>query len=156
MALEIERKFLVLNTDFKKQAYSKKLIIQGFLNSNKNRTVRVRLSDDKAFITIKGKSSEDGLVRYEWEKEIDSEEAKELMLLCEEHVIEKYRYYIKSGTDVYEVDEFMGRLQGLVLAEIELERTDSEFEKPSWIGEEVTGNIDYYNSVLSKRDSFLK
>ena len=155
MALEIERKFLVLNDDFKKEAFSKKLIIQGFLNSDKNSTVRVRLLDDKAFITIKGKSSQDGLVRYEWEKEIELNEANELLLLCEEHVIKKHRYYIKQGENTYEVDVFSGRLEGLIVAEIELEKTDSKYEKPSWIGEEVTGKIEYYNSVLSKRDSFL-
>ena len=150
MNLEIERKFLVKNDSFKSNAFKKKYIKQGFLNSDKERTVRVRLLEDAAFLTIKGKSNTAGTTRYEWEKEVSIKDGNELMLLTEKTVIEKYRYYIKEGNHVFEVDEFLGENSGLIIAEIELGAEDESFSKPAWLGKEVTGNISYYNSSLSK------
>ena len=150
MSLEIERKFLVENEDFKTDAYQKKLLKQGYLNSDKNRTVRVRIADDKSFITIKGKSNSTGTTRFEWEKEIDLLEAEQLLLLCEPSVIDKTRFYVKSENHIFEVDEFYSDNQGLIVAEIELNSENEQFKKPSWLGKEVTGNIKYYNSSLSK------
>ncbi len=150
MSLEIERKFLVKNTDFKKESYKKQLIKQGFLNSDKNRIVRIRVSDDKAFITIKGKSNTSGTTRFEWEKEINKTEAENLLLLCEESIIEKIRFYIKKGIHTFEVDEFLGENKGLIIAEVELNSENEKFEKPSWLNKEVTGNVKYYNSNISK------
>ena len=150
MSLEIERKFLVKNEDFKTDAYQKKLLKQGYLNSDKNRTVRVRIADDKSFITSKGKSNSIGTTRFEWEKEIDLLEAEQLLLLCEPSVIDKTRFYVKSENHIFEVDEFYSDNQGLIVAEIELNSENEQFKKPSWLGKEVTGNIKYYNSSLSK------
>ena len=150
MSLEIERKFLVENEDFKIEAYQKKLLKQGYLNSDKIRTVRVRIADDKGFITIKGKSNSTGTTRFEWEKEIDLLEAEQLLLLCEPSVIDKTRFYVKSENHIFEVDEFYRDNQGLIVAEIELNSENEQFKKPSWLGKEVTGNIKYYNSSLSK------
>lgn len=150
MSLEIERKFLVENEDFKKESYHKKSLKQGYLNADKNRTVRIRIADDKGFITIKGKSNETGTTRFEWEKEIDVLEAEQLLLLCEPSVIDKIRFYIKSNKHVYEVDEFYGDNNGLIVAELELTSENEEFTKPAWLGKEVTGNVNYYNSSLSK------
>jgi len=145
---EIERKFLVRSNDFKKEASRKTLFIQAYLNTHPERTIRIRISDDKAFMTIKGKSSKNGLSRYEWEKEIPLNEAQELLELCEPGKIEKYRYYVNVGDHMYEVDEFLGDNQGLVLAEVELQDEEEDFEKPDWLDKEVTGNLDYYNSNL--------
>ncbi|MDR5591271.1 CYTH domain-containing protein [Christiangramia sp. SM2212] len=145
---EIERKFLVKSDNFKKLASEKTLFVQAYLNTDPERTIRIRISGDKAFMTIKGKSSENGLSRFEWETEIDLDEAKELLNLCEPGKIEKFRYLVSAGNHTYEVDEFLEDNKGLVLAEIELENEDDEFEKPEWLGEEVTGNLDYYNSNL--------
>ena len=150
MSLEIERKFLVKNEDFKTDTYQKKLLKQGYLNSDKNKTVRVRIADDKGFITIKGKSNSTGTIRFEWEKEIDLLEAEQLLLLCEPSVIDKTRFYVKSENHIFEVDEFYSDNQGLIVAEIELNSENEQFKKPSWLGKEVTGNIKYYNSSLSK------
>ncbi|PTX44943.1 adenylate cyclase [Christiangramia gaetbulicola] len=145
---EIERKFLVSSNDFKEEASKKTLFIQAYLNTDPERTIRIRITDDKAFMTIKGKSSENGLSRFEWEKEIPLAEAKELLKICEPGKIEKYRYHINHGDHVYEVDEFLEDNHGLVLAEVELEHEEEEFKKPEWLGKEVTGNLDYYNSNL--------
>ncbi|PQJ77153.1 CYTH domain-containing protein [Polaribacter glomeratus] len=150
MSLEIERKFLVKNTDFKTASYQKKLVKQGYLNSDKSRTVRVRIADDKGFITIKGKSNTAGTTRFEWEKEINILEAEQLLLLCEPSIIDKTRFYIKSEHHIFEVDEFYSDNQGLIVAEIELNSENEEFKKPSWLGKEVTGTAKYYNSSLSK------
>jgi len=150
MCVEIERKFLVKNNNYKTEAFQKSLIKQGFLNTNKERTVRVRIIDEKGFLTIKGKSNKQGTVRFEWEKEISFEEAASLMLLTEEERIEKNRYFIKKGNHVFEIDEFLGNNTGLVVAEIELTTENEFFEKPNWLGKEVTGVITYYNSSLSK------
>lgn len=145
---EIERKFLVKSSDYKNSAFQQEKISQGYLNSHPERTVRVRIRGEKAYITVKGKSSESGVTRYEWEKEIPVEEAEELMLLCEPGKIQKIRYLIKSGDLVFEVDEFSGENAGLTIAEVELKTEDSEYIKPDWLGREVTGEIRYYNSQL--------
>ncbi len=150
MALEIERKFLVKNTDFKKEAFQKNTIKQGYLNTDKSRTVRVRIADDKAFLTIKGQSNTSGTTRFEWEKEIDTIEAEQLLLLCEPSIIDKTRYLVKSNNHTFEVDEFYGDNKGLIIAEVELTSENETFTKPNWLGKEVTGNLKYYNSCLSK------
>jgi adenylate cyclase len=150
MSLEIERKFLVKNEDFKKESYQQKQIKQGYLNSDKNRTVRVRIANNNAFITIKGKSNTAGTTRFEWEKEIDIVEAEQLLLLCEPSIIDKTRFYVKNENHIYEVDVFYGDNDGLIVAEIELKSENENFKKPSWLALEVTGNKNYYNSSLSK------
>ncbi|MAZ26904.1 MAG: adenylate cyclase [Cytophagaceae bacterium] len=148
--VEIERKFLVKSAVFKQEAYTKTEIQQGYLSSNPGRTVRVRISGDQAFLTIKGASDKEGTTRFEWEKAIEKSEAQALLKLCEKGAIHKVRYLVKAGQHVYEVDEFYGENQGLLLAEIELASADEAFIKPAWLGEEVTGNVKYYNSQLSK------
>lgn len=148
--IEIERKFLVTSDAYKKQAFKDIRISQGFLNTHKERTVRVRIKGDLGFITVKGKSTADGLSRFEWEKEIDKHEAESLLKLCEPTIIDKVRYEIKVGNHIFEVDEFFGDNQGLIIAEVELGSTYETFEKPTWLGKEVTGDIKYYNSLLSK------
>ena len=148
--VEIERKFLVRG-DFKSLAISHTHIVQGYLSSVPERAVRVRIAGDKAFLTIKGNSSVNGLTRFEWEKEIDIAEAKELIKLCEPGVIDKTRYLIPVGKHVFEVDEFFGENKGLIVAEIELGREDEKYEKPEWLGEEVTGDERYYNASLVKQ-----
>lgn len=149
--LEIERKYLVkAKADWKKQSSGSTRIVQGYLSSVPERTVRVRIQGKRGYLTIKGKSSVNGLSRFEWEKEIPLGEAESLLLICEPGIIEKRRYEIESGDHVVEVDEFLGENQGLLLAEVELTSEDDVFEKPSWLEKEVTGNIKYYNSYLSK------
>ena len=149
MALEIERKFLV-EGNYKEYAYAHEEIVQGYLSSVKERTVRVRIKGEKAYITIKGISNESGISRFEWEKEISINDARELLKLCEPGIIDKIRYYIKSDKHTFEVDEFNGENQGLVMAEIELSSENEQFEKPNWLREEVTGDLRYYNSSLTK------
>lgn len=150
MALEIERKFLVKTDAFKTDAFKTQNIIQGFLSSVPERTVRVRIIGKLGFITIKGIGNATGATRFEWEKEIPLDEAKDLLKICEPGVIDKCRYYIKSNNHTYEVDEFFGDNQGLIIAEIELSDEKERFQKPNWIGEEVTGILKYYNSSLLK------
>ncbi|WP_339648440.1 CYTH domain-containing protein [uncultured Salegentibacter sp.] len=147
---EIERKYLVLSEDFKKESFKNFKIKQGFLNTDPERTVRLRITGDNAFITIKGKSSKNGLTRFEWEKEIDVKEAEALFGLCEPGIIEKTRYLVKDGDFVFEIDEFHAENEGLTVAEIELNSETDTFKNPKWLGEEVTGDIKYYNSQLSK------
>lgn len=149
MAQEVERKFLVKG-DFKADSFKATRITQGYLSSVPERTVRVRIKGDKGYITIKGKGNDSGASRYEWEKEIPVDEVKELLNLCEPGVIDKTRYLVKSGEHTFEVDEFYGENEGLVLAEVELKDENENFVKPAWIGEEVTGNVKYYNSMLMK------
>jgi adenylate cyclase len=151
MNIEIERKFLVKTDTFKEESYQKKYIKQGFLNSDKNRVVRIRIADNDAFITVKGKSNRAGTTRFEWEKEIKKTAAEKLLLLCELTIIEKTRFLVKKGNHVFEIDEFYGENKGLLIAEIELSSENETFEKPSWLGKEVTGDLKYYNSVLSKK-----
>jgi CYTH domain-containing protein len=149
MALEIERKFLV-EGDFKSQAYSSSRIKQGYILSANGKTVRVRMRGDKGFLTIKGPSDIAGISRYEFEKEITQEEAEQLFKLCEPGIIDKTRYLVKSGKHTFEVDEFYGDNEGLVMAEVELSSEDEEYLKPNFIGREVTGDRKYYNSHLRK------
>jgi len=146
--IEIERKFLVTSTNFKTEAHKKTRIVQGFLNTHSERTVRIRIHGDKGLLTIKGKSSEDGLSRFEWEKEISLEDAQSLLNLCENGVIEKIRYEVKYKKHIFEIDEFLKDNKGLVIAEIELNAIDEQFSKPKWLGKEVTGQTKYYNSQL--------
>jgi CYTH domain-containing protein len=147
---EIERKFLVKSEAFKIEASASTSISQGFLNADKVRTVRVRLTDDKAFLTIKGETSRSGMSRLEWETEIPVEDAKTLLTLCEPGVIEKRRYYIQHGEHTFEVDEFYGENQGLIIAEVELQTEQDVIQRPDWLGSEVTGEVKYYNAMLSK------
>src|SRR5690606_34457799 len=147
--LEIERKFAVKSTNFLANAKESYKITQGYLNTDKNRTVRVRTKGNKGFITVKGISSADGLSRFEWEKEIDINDAEALLLLCEDFVIDKTRYLVPFDAVVFEVDVFEGANKGLVIAEVELETADQQFEKPDWLGEELTGDERYYNAYLS-------
>ena len=148
MAKEIERKFLV-SGEFRQDSPESYRIMKGYICADPARTLRVRVRGDKGFLTIKGRSSADGLSRYEWEKEIPASEAVELMALCGSGVIDKTRYLVPFGRHTYEVDVFHGANEGLVLAEIELAEELETFEKPSWLGEEVTGDPRYYNSMLS-------
>ena len=148
--VEIERKFLVNSTDFKEQASAKNQIAQGYLNSHPERTVRVRIKGESGFLTIKGKGNESGTTRLEWETEIPLAEAKPLLALCEKGIIDKIRYEITVGKHTFEVDEFFGENEGLLLAEVELRDENENFEKPSWLGKEVTNDERYYNAYLSK------
>jgi adenylate cyclase len=147
--IEIERKFLVSSLAFKEEAFAQNDIAQGYLNSNPERTVRIRIKGKKGFITIKGIGNESGASRMEWEKEIPLEEAKALLKLCEKGVIEKTRYEVKSRNHIVEIDEFHGDNEGLIMAEIELQNENETIEKPNWLGQEVTGDKRYYNSYLS-------
>ena len=150
MAQEIERKFLVIG-DFKSQAFEQSRIIQGYISSARGRTVRVRIRNGRGYLTIKGASNESGTSRDEWEKELSLHEAEELMKLCEPGVIDKTRYLVRSGEHIFEVDEFYGENEGLIVAEVELNAEDEAFVKPSFIGQEVTGDVRYYNSQLMKK-----
>lgn len=147
--IEIERKFLVKDNSFKAAAFEQNRIAQGYLSSVPERTVRVRIKADKGYLTIKGITNETGMSRFEWEKEIPVDEAKNLLLLCEIGVIDKTRYEVKMGKHTYEVDEFYGENKGLIVAEIELQSEDETFDKPNWLGQEVTNDQRYYNSNLS-------
>ena len=147
--IEIERKFLVKASDYRKEAHRKTKIIQGYLTKDPKRTVRVRIREDQGFLTIKGLSSEDGLSRFEWEKEIPLNEAQELITLCLATVIQKTRYEVTYKGILFEVDEFEGTHNGLVLVEVELNSTKDIFEIPKWVDKEVTGDKKYYNSYLS-------
>jgi len=150
MALEIERKFLVLNDHFKQEASRHFRITQGYLSADPKRSVRVRVKEDSAFLTIKGGSNESGVSRFEWEKEISIEDANDLLALCGPGVIDKIRYEIDVEKHVFEVDEFLGNNLGLVIAEVELTDEEEDFVKPAWLGVEVSGEPKYYNSMLSK------
>ena len=147
MPLEIERKFMVVG-DYKKFATSHSRIMQGYICSGRGRTVRVRLRDDKGYLTIKGPSLNGGLSRYEFEKEITRDEALSLMRLCEPGIIDKIRWLVPQGNHTYEVDEFFGDNAGLVVAEDELRSEDEYFEHAPFLGVEVTGDRKYYNSSL--------
>ena len=148
MAQEIERKFLVLDDSFKHEAFSKSHIQQGYICSERGRTVRVRIRDERAYLTIKGPSENGGLSRYEFEYEIPLEDARQMMQFCEPGIIDKTRWLVKSGKHTFEVDEFFGDNEGLVVAEVELAYEDEPYEKPHFIGKEVTGDRRYYNSCL--------
>jgi adenylate cyclase len=147
--IEIERKFLVLNNDFINLAVTKNRIVQGYLNSNPERTVRVRIKGNEGFLTIKGIGNLSGTTRLEWETKITITEAEKLLAICEKGVIDKTRYEIPFGNHTYEVDVFEGGNKGLIMAEIELTSEEEHFEKPIWLGNEVTGDKRYYNAYLS-------
>jgi CYTH domain-containing protein len=148
--LEVERKFLVRSDEYRAHATSKVRIVQGFLNTHPERTVRVRIKGNKGFLTIKGQGNASGTTRYEWETEISFSDATDLIDLCEAIILDKYRYEVPVGNHLFEIDEFLGENLGLVVAEIELKHEDEPFEKPYWLGKEVTGQTKYYNSQLSK------
>lgn len=148
--IEIERKFLIVSDNYKKEAHNKTRIVQGFLNTHKERTVRIRIKGTEAFITVKGISNKEGTTRFEWEKEIPLAEAEMLLRLCEPNLIEKIRYEVKKDIHFFEIDEFFGDNEGLIIAEIELSDENEAFIKPDWLGKEVTGDVRYYNSQLSK------
>lgn len=148
--IEIERKFLVHSDAYKSESFRRTRIVQAFLNSDKSRIVRVRISGEVGFLTIKGEPSQDGVSRFEWERQISLSDAEALLELCEDGVIDKIRYEVKSGEHVFEVDEFFGSNEGLVVAEVELNHVSEIFTKPDWLGEEVTGRVKYFNSQLLK------
>ena len=149
---EIERKFLVKDERFKQYAIRSQHIEQGYLCKEPAKTIRVRICDEKAYITIKSTQLREGLAKFEWEKEIAVADAHELMQLCLPGIISKTRYILPADTHetnrYWEVDVFDGRLEGLILAEIELENEQETFDKPEWIGEEVTGQAQYYNANM--------
>jgi adenylate cyclase len=147
--IEIERKFLVLSNDFLKEAFVEKRIVQAYLNSDPERAVRIRIKGDKGYLTVKGKGNATGTTRLEWEIEIPIEEADKLLQICEDGIIEKNRYEIKVGKHLFEVDVFGGENKGLILAEVELKSEEEVFEKPHWLGQEVTNDKRFYNAYLS-------
>ncbi|MDG5490950.1 CYTH domain-containing protein [Psychroserpens sp. SPM9] len=147
--IEIERKFLVNSQDFIADSHLQTRIVQGFLNTHPDRTVRVRLKGDKGFLTVKGRSSSDGVSRFEWEKEISKKDAEALLKICETGVIDKIRYEVQVGDHVFEVDVFLEDNEGLIIAEVELNHQDEVYNIPKWLGQEVTGDERYYNSQLS-------
>lgn len=149
MKYEIERKFLVAG-EYKSHAYTSYQISQGYLSSHPERVVRIRINDDTAYLTIKSTVTDSKFSRYEWEREIAMEDAEMMLQFCEKEIIEKRRFLINIGEHLFEVDEFYGSNQGLVIAEVELESEDEEFEKPKWLGKEVTNDHRYYNSMLTK------
>ncbi|MBQ8493349.1 MAG: CYTH domain-containing protein [Alistipes sp.] len=146
MGREIERKFLVVG-EYKHLAHSSSHLVQGYIASGR-RTVRVRLSDSRAWLTIKGPSRDGGLSRYEWEMEIDAKEALELLQLAEGALVDKRRWLVEYEGHTFEVDEFAGDNEGLTIAEVELSSTDETFARPAWLGREVTGERRFYNSHL--------
>ncbi|WP_396196659.1 CYTH domain-containing protein [Flavobacterium sp.] len=146
---EIERKFLVTSNSFLSESTTSYRIVQGYLNTDPERTVRIRIKGTKGYITIKGKGNVSGTTRFEWEKEIALSEAEQLLLLCEEGVIDKIRHEIPLGNHCFEVDVFAGVNDGLIVAEVELQTENESFERPDWLGEEVTGQVRYYNAYLS-------
>lgn len=148
---EIERKFLVNSDAYKAEAQEQIAMRQGFLNRDPERTVRVRVGNGKGKITVKGISDKAGMSRFEWEKEIPENEALLLLDLCENEIIDKTRYLVAAGSHTIEVDEFSGANEGLVIAEIELNHPEETYPKPSWLGQEVTGDPKYFNAQLSKK-----
>ena len=149
MAQEIEKKFLVAG-EFKESAKKATRITQGYLSSVPERTVRVRVKGEKGYITVKGIGNDSGASRFEWEKEIPVEDVRDLLKICEPGVIDKTRYLVDCDGQTFEVDEFYGDNDGLVVAEVELSDENEAFTRPSWLGEEVTGDKKYYNSMLMK------
>ena len=149
MAQEIEKKFLVAG-EFKESAKKATRITQGYLSSVPERTVRVRVKGEKGYITVKGIGNDSGASRFEWEKEIPVEDVRDLLKICEPGVIDKTRYLVDCDGHTFEVDEFYGDNEGLVVAEVELSDENEAFTRPSWLGEEVTGDEKYYNSMLMK------
>jgi CYTH domain-containing protein len=148
--IEIERKFLVKNETYKSEAIKAQTLTQGYLSTDPKRAVRIRICNKEAYINVKGETSKSGVSRFEWEKKIDIEEAQNLILLCHKSIITKVRYHVRYGNHTFEVDEFLGDNAGLVVAEIELTDELESFERPNWLGKEVTGIKKYYNSQLSQ------
>lgn len=151
--MEIERKYLVTSDCYKELAVARYHIRQGYISREKTGTVRVRITDDRAYLTIKGKPAAGHFARYEWEKEIDVHDAEELMKLCQGTIIDKTRWIVPAETVdnlqlIWEVDEFHGEQEGLVVAEIELDNEEQSFEKPDFIGDEVTHDPRYYNANM--------
>ena len=149
--IEIERKFLVTSEAFKAEAHSEIKIIQGFLTVDPERTVRIRIKGEQGFLTIKGISNEAGTTRFEWEKEIPVDQAASLLKLYLPGIIDKVRYEVKLEDHLFEIDIFEGDNEGLIVAEIELSSVNETYPKPDWLGEEVTGDLRYYNSQLSEQ-----
>ncbi|MGB1314462.1 MAG: CYTH domain-containing protein [Chitinophagales bacterium] len=149
MSKEIERKFLVSSADWQSNIYKKYAIKQGYLHSSKDLTTRIRTKNDKAFITIKGKL--EGISRAEFEYEIPFEDAISLLKLCKNSIIEKTRFEVKIASHVWEIDVFEGDNKGLIVAEIELSSEDEVFEKPKWLGEEVSYDFRYQNACLVEK-----
>jgi CYTH domain-containing protein len=147
--IEIERKFLVISLDFIAESSAQHAIAQGYLNSDPERTVRIRIKGEKGYITIKGLGNERGTSRMEWEKEIALEDAQSLLKFCEQGVIEKTRYEVKSENHIIEIDVFHGDNAGLIMAEVEIQDENEAILKPNWLGKEVTGDKRYYNSYIS-------
>ena len=148
--IEIERKFLVKNDNFKHEAIRALKMTQGYLSKDPKRTVRIRISGEQAFITVKGEASKSGASRFEWEKSIMVEEAQNLIAMCLDGVINKIRHYVQYGNHLFEVDEFLDDNHGLIVAEVELANENEVFKYPEWLGKEVTGKKKYYNSQLSQ------
>ena len=149
--MEIERKFLVKDNSFVDEAFKKRRIVQGYICADAGRSVRVRIRGDEGFLTIKSATNERGWSRYEFEKPISLKEAEELMELCLPGLIDKVRHYVKVENHIWEVDIFNGENEGLIVAEIELESEDDIFDLPLWVGQEVSGDARYYNSMLARR-----
>jgi adenylate cyclase len=147
MATEIERKFLIRGDDWRQQSPTR--ICQGYLSRDKDRTVRVRIAGSRAYLTIKGSSK--GATRTEFEYEIPLADAQQLLSMCDGPVLDKNRHVLKHAGTTWEVDEFLGANAGLVVAEVELEREDQPFERPAWLGKEVTEDARYYNSNLAAK-----
>ncbi len=148
MGYEIERKFLV-SGDYKPDAFHHYVVKQGYLSLSGTSVVRVRVKGENGYLTVKSAVGQGSISRHEWEYEIPLRDAEEMLLLCEGALIEKIRYLVKAGKQTFEVDEFHGANEGLQIAEVELENEDDPYEKPAWLGNEVTGNERYYNSYLS-------
>ena len=149
MNIETEKKFLVLDDGYKTQAVESHRIRQGYIAHDMGRSVRVRIRDGKGILTVKGAFIGLGS-RPEWEKELSLQEAEDLFLLCKPGCVDKTRWIVPAGERFFEVDEFHGENEGLVLAEIELASEDEPFGRPSWLGEEVTGDQRYYNGYLAR------
>lgn len=147
MAKEIERKYLVTNVRYKEMAFRASRIIQGYISNSATATVRVRIRDGQAFLTIKSRNK--GIVRDEWEYAIPVSEAESMLKICEGNIIEKIRYEVNYKGHIWEVDEFKGIHQGLIIAEIEMETENTEYSLPPFVGEDVSEDCRYYNSVLA-------
>lgn len=150
MGIEIERKFLVSSDQWRREICDQFEIVQGYISTTPDHTIRVRLRDETAILTIKGRPR--GLVRREFEYEIPPREATILLdEFCRDRVLEKTRFHVRQGEHLWEIDVFRGPNEGLVVAEIELARPDEEFDIPPWIGDEITGQARYYNARLVER-----
>lgn len=146
MAFEIEHKYLVINDSYKLMATGKVAIRQGYLNRNPDRTVRIRTMGSKGFLTVKSRNH--GAKRLEFEYEIPLKDAEQILKLAEPGILEKTRYIVPYGTLIWEVDEFHGSQEGVIVAEVELPENDIEYDKPPFIGADITGDPAYYNSNL--------